>query len=241
VHLSFYAAALGSQPASIYVDLPPGSQNALTNAIQAMRQAGQNVPSGVVGPMFMTVDGGSTQGLFIGGRTGNPGGGGRYSLFYSGVPFGTASTKPVWINGLQQNSTTRSNLALVNTGEINGAASSFRIEIFDGDSGTKAGQTTVSVAAFRFLQLDSILATYAPGTKNAYVLVTKTGGVNPFIAYGVVNDGANPGERSGDGAFVLSEEDDSGTWEPRKEPIPSEGTESIYGKHELGTREVRLK
>ncbi len=27
-------------------------------------------------------------------------------------------------------------------------------------------------------------------------------GTAPWIAYGVINDGANPGERTGDGAYV---------------------------------------
>jgi len=39
-----------------------------------------------------------------------------------------------------------------------------------------------------------------------YVQVRKTSGNNPFIAYGVINDGGRPGERSGDGAFLLSQE-----------------------------------
>ena len=39
-----------------------------------------------------------------------------------------------------------------------------------------------------------------------YVQVTKTSGNNPFVTYGVINDGGRPGERSGDGAFLLSQE-----------------------------------
>jgi hypothetical protein len=34
--------------------------------------------------------------------------------------------------------------------------------------------------------------------------VTRTKGTNPFIAYAIVNDGSQPGERSGDGAYVSS-------------------------------------
>jgi len=50
--------------------------------------------------------------------------------------------------------------------------------------------------------MNAILAQYAPGVANGYALVTRTSGTNPFIAYGVVNDGAQAGQRSGDGAFV---------------------------------------
>ena len=155
--------------------------------------------------MFITAEGGSTAGLFVGARTGNPGGGGRYSLFYSAVPFGAAASTQAWISGLQQTSTSRSNLALVNTGEVDGSSSTFRIEIFSGETGAKVGEKTVSLPARRFLQENAILATVAPGTSNAYARITKTSGSNPFVAYGVINDGGQPGQRSGDGAFVLSE------------------------------------
>lgn len=36
----------------------------------------------------------------------------------------------------------------------------------------------------------------------AYARVVLVSGTWPFLAYAVVNDGARPGERTGDGAFV---------------------------------------
>jgi hypothetical protein len=45
----------------------------------------------------------------------------------------------------------------------------------------------------------------APGVKNAFVRVTVVSGVNPFITYAVINDGSEPGKRSGDGAYIQSE------------------------------------
>ena len=44
----------------------------------------------------------------------------------------------------------------------------------------------------------------ATGTPHGYARVTRTAGVNPFLAYAVINDGGTPGERSGDGAFLQS-------------------------------------
>jgi hypothetical protein len=35
--------------------------------------------------------------------------------------------------------------------------------------------------------------------------VTKIGGDNPFLTYEVINDGGQPGQKSGDGAFVKAE------------------------------------
>jgi hypothetical protein len=54
------------------------------------------------------------------------------------------------------------------------------------------------------LQINSILALHAPGVSQGYAQVKRTSGNNPFITYAVINDGGQPGERSGDGAFVAS-------------------------------------
>ena len=34
--------------------------------------------------------------------------------------------------------------------------------------------------------------------------ISKISGNSPFLAYGVINDGGVPGERSGDGAYLLA-------------------------------------
>ncbi len=82
-------------------------------------------------------------------------------------------------------------------------ANTFRIEIFDGNSGTKVSTVDgVMVGPQRWMQMNVLLARYAPGTPHAYARLTRTSGVNPFIAYAVINDGANAGERTGDGAYV---------------------------------------
>lgn len=107
--------------------------------------------------------------------------------------------------GLQQNNESRSNLAIVNTGEIDTNPDVFRIELFDGDSGLKVSTIeAVTVNARRWLQIGSILAQHAPGSRQGYAKVTKVSGNNPFIAYAVINDGGQPGERTGDGAFIAS-------------------------------------
>jgi hypothetical protein len=40
---------------------------------------------------------------------------------------------------------------------------------------------------------------------NGRVRVKRMSGTTPWMAYGVVNDGGNPGERTGDGAYVPTE------------------------------------
>jgi hypothetical protein len=144
-------------------------------------------------------------GIVIGARTLAPGGGGQYGLFYNAVPYGTASTTSTWLYGLQQTTETRSNLALVNTGETDAITDVFSIDIYNGGTGVKVVTVEgVSLGARRWLQINSLLALHAPGVIHGYAQVRRISGNNPFIAYAVVNDGGQPGERSGDGAFVSS-------------------------------------
>ena len=53
-----------------------------------------------------------------------------------------------------------------------------------------------------WIQIGNILEQYAPGTTHGYARVVRTAGKNPFFAYAIVNDGDQPGQRTGDGAFL---------------------------------------
>ena len=54
--------------------------------------------------------------------------------------------------------------------------------------------------------INNILLQYAPGLTQGYARIARTSGRNPFIAYAVINDGAQAGLRSGDGAFLSSDQ-----------------------------------
>ena len=159
------------------------------------------------GPLFVTAADGDMSGIVIGARTGSKGGGGQYSVFYNAVPEGEGFRKEAWVVGLQQNAENRSNLALVNTEEVDGSESVFHLEIYDGDTGMLA-ETVVTrpIPARSWHQINGILGRASPETRQGYVRIEKLSGENPFLAYGVVNDGGAPGERSGDGAYVPARE-----------------------------------
>jgi hypothetical protein len=96
----------------------------------------------------------------------------------------------------------------VNTGSFSGDESTFEIALYDGATGALAATVRdVRVPARGFVQLNAILAAHAPGVTNAYARVSRTSGSNPFLTYAVINDGAEPGQRSGDGTFVAMELD----------------------------------
>ena len=207
VDFRFVAEAVESDDdtAAFSLTLEAGEQRILPGIVEWLRR--QEVEGIVaadqafVGALFATPAEGDMSGIVLGARTGSPDGrGGLYSLFYNGVPYGSASTASAWIYGLQQNEENRSNLALVNTGEVDGGEITLEIDIYDGAGDSGPRTRSVRLGPRRWHQLNGILGNRRQG----YVEVRKTLGDNPFVAYGVVNDGGAPGERSGDGAYLPS-------------------------------------
>ena len=160
-----------------------------------------------LGALFVTEADGDMSGIVIGARTGAPDRrGGQYSVFYNAVPYGPyggAFERTAWIDALRQDEENRSNLALVNTGEVDGSDSVFTLEIYDGATGQLANTVTgIRIPALGWYQVNNILGDYTRGTTQGYVRIRKVSGENPFLVYGVINDGARRGERSGDGAYL---------------------------------------
>jgi hypothetical protein len=201
------AVAAADHATAISVRVEAGRQVILPNVVDAFRAKGAPGISsaGTVGALFLTVPGGTCQGLVAGVRTSAPGGGGRYGLFYPAVPWGQASAASAWLYGLRQDAENRANVALVNTGEGGSTDDVFSIDLYDGDSGqlvhTESG---VTLGSRRWRQFNAALSTWAPQVSQGYVQVRRTSGVNPFITYCVVNDGGAPQQRCDDGAFVGS-------------------------------------
>ena len=78
-----------------------------------------------------------------------------------------------WLYGLQQNLETRSNLALVNTGESDDSSDVFRIELFDGDTIAKVATIDgIVLGPKQWIQFQMILDQYAPGTRQGYARVS---------------------------------------------------------------------
>jgi len=189
------------------LQLAPGQQAIYPDFVQTLRGSGvSGIPpagSPLAGALFVTVDGRDVSGLFVGARTSAPGGGGRYGLFYCGVPYGSAASSTAWLYGLQQNLETRSNLALVNTGETDNSTDVFQIDLFDGDTAARVATIEgIALGPRQWIQFQMILDQYAPGTRQGYARIVRRAGTNPFLAYAVLNDGGEPGARTGDGAYV---------------------------------------
>ena len=124
------------------------------------------------GPLFISVTNGDAAGLFAGARTTSTDF--KFGLFYLAVSDGQVAETEAWIYGLEQTATDRTNLALVNVGGLDAGSDAFRIEIFDGSTGTKVKTVDgVVLPAKGWTQIGSILAANAPGVANAYARITR--------------------------------------------------------------------
>ena len=109
------------------------------------------------GPLFVTAQAIDLPGVFAGATKSTRGTGGQYGVFYPGTPLGSGSTNSAWLHGLRQDSENRTNLAIVNTGEIDATDSRFEIEIFDGATGQQTGtRAIVLVPAKSWRQIGNI-------------------------------------------------------------------------------------
>ena len=200
------------QTATVEWTFHPGQQIIVPNIVDMLRKLGAagvgRAGQTFAGALLATVAERDMSGIAIGARTSSSDGrGGQYGVYYNAVPYGGAFLESAWVEALQQNEENRSNLALVNTGEVDPSPSVFRLDIYDGETGELANTVTgLRVAAGGWRQINGILGKYAPGITQGYVWIRKISGNNPFLAYGVINDGGAPGQRSGDGAYLPARE-----------------------------------
>ena len=195
---------------TVTLDFAPGEQKILPGAIDYLRQHGVEI--GPKGPTYagaLTVaflNAGARSSGFAGARTASAVGGtgpGEYGLFYAAAGPSFAATFEAWVYGLQQNAGNRANLAIANLGDA-GDAVTVRVDVYDGDTGTLAGSATPApLAAGGWTQLNAVLQGF--GVANGYAHVVKTGGASRILAYGVVNDGASPGQGTSDGSYVAGQ------------------------------------
>ena len=199
------------------VPMLPGQQLIIPHALAYARQnLGLNVPMGLVAPLIASPVAGDLSGMVIGARVVAQADAqdptkGQYGVFFTAVPRGQGFTGDAWVDGLQQNEENRSNLALINTGEVDDQDMVFEIDIYDGETATLSKTVTMAeddklvVPAKGFKQINQVLK-HSPGTTQGYIRIRKVTGANPYLAYGVVNDGGAPGQRTGDGAYIPARE-----------------------------------
>ena len=192
---------------TVRVTLGPREQRIIPGAVAFLRGAGAAIgPVGeasYVGAVRIEVNGAELADIFAGARTAAPSsGGGQFGLFTPGVYVGEEAGDRAYVFGLRADAANRSNLAVVNTGGPLAGPVTLEIQVFDGGrDGIPAGPPELlSLDPGRWAQIDGILG--KRGVSVGWVEVSRKAGNSPWIAYGVVNDGGAPGERTGDGAYV---------------------------------------
>ena len=208
-----YAESLASPRGivgSAALDLAPGAQRILPGILWTLRGLGVPVGprgaasyAGTLTVSFRSVDGAAVPGLAgaktAAAATGECAGKGSYGLFYLGVPPSSAAVVEAFVDGLQQTAATRSNLALWNPSATEPV--SVRYEVHDGATGAIAFTSDpVSLPPLGWAQVDRVLAGAA--ITEGWVRLRRTSVGGSFLAYGVLNDGASPGARTGDGSYV---------------------------------------
>jgi hypothetical protein len=209
LQLTYVADAIGTadHAAVTTLTLGPGEQQILPDFVNRMRLAG-TAGIGPAGPTFAgsllaQPASGDLGGVVLGARVSTPGGGGRFGLFFTAQAVERQTAAALWLLGLQQNAETRTNLTLVNLGQPGDPPDVFDVKLYDGMTGALAATLSgVSLGPRAWKQFDAILSSSAPGVTEGYAYVVRTLGTSPFYVYGVLNDGAAPGQRTGDGAFV---------------------------------------
>jgi hypothetical protein len=208
VKLSFQAIEQEAFPVTAEITLKPNEERNIADPEAWLKDFGLSLQQrpfqGAKGPLVVTVEdriGGGLNTLSLGLRVSSLHQGSQYGVFFPAIPAERESRSATWLFGLQQNSETRSNLAIVNLGtELN----RFSIELFDGKTGVLAGRVSdATVNPQGSFQFNSLLADYAPGVSQAYARVVPSN-TEPFITYAVIIDGARPGERTGDGSVINS-------------------------------------
>jgi len=205
VTLYYTASALASPGVSTKVAIPPHGELRLSNVVATLRAAD---PAGVgpPGPTYagvLQVQSDSYPILVFARVLGTTR---RFGVSVGPIMdsyFPSPTPVSVTIPNLRQDEGSRSNLVVVNK-----SYGRFKVEIYD-SSGASVAQRELALGPSGYLQINSILWAWAPGTTRGWARVTlldvAPNGFVPFWAYAIINDGPSPGLGTGDGSVVWME------------------------------------
>jgi hypothetical protein len=124
--------------------------------------------------------------------------GGRFGVNVPPLQMSDAASTRAAVYGLVADDTNRSNVAVFSPeGPI-----ALLLEVHDGlaRGSVRGTPLAVALAARGWRQVNDILR--SAGVTEGWVEVTRTSGTAGWFAYGIVNDGAYPGQRTDDGAYA---------------------------------------
>ncbi len=189
------------------IDVPAGRQRIIPQAIDFLRLKGVAIgargDSSYAGSLQIQVSGVGLGSAFAGARTSSLSpAGGEFGLFYPAIDSSQEASETAFILGLKADINNRSNVALVHTGADGSGPITLELWLLDGSEGWKAAGQPLSVALNPGQWVQPARFFASGNVPNGFVAIHRTAGAAPWYAYGVINDGSNPGERTGDGAYV---------------------------------------
>ncbi len=196
---------IGTETEAVF-ELAGETQLILSDALGFLRDLGLagNACGGFhFGTLRITVDGIALSEFYAGARTASLSpAGGQFGLFTPAVYSGNEAVSEAFLYGLIADEENRSNVALINAAAKGGGSVTLEVRTFDGDDeGREKGERrTVRLLPGQIKQFNNLLK--ENGIESGWAQVVKISGNSRFICYGVINDGGNPGERTGDGAYV---------------------------------------
>jgi hypothetical protein len=192
---------------SLLVTLRPREELIIPEAIDWLRTnrvaIGPKDGASYGGSLTVTVTPQAAAGAFAGARTASASpAGGQFGLFTPCLTPQQLAWSEAWVYGLRADAENRSNVAVIHAGTAADGPLVLQLQAFDGDGGgvARGEPLSVSLAPGQWAQPANFF--WNSGVANGWVKVTRTSGSAPWLAYGVVNDGGSPGERTGDGAYV---------------------------------------
>src|SRR5262249_25068524 len=105
-----------------------------------------------------------------------------------GLTLGESATADATINGLQQNTAMRSNLAVVNRGDA-GDTITLRLTYHGANGAVLGAPVIVALAPGEWRQFNQPLAALGPDA--GWVKIERISGSSRWASYGVLNDNAN--------------------------------------------------
>ena len=202
---SLYPEAGGG--GELFVTLAAQEERIIPEAVDYLRRNGVYIgakdAASYGGALRVTVSGPTAVNVFAGARTASLSpAGGQFGLFTPCVYSGSEASSDAYLYGLRADAENRTNVAVVNTGDFPAGSILLQLQAYDGDAGGVPKGDPVSVSLFPGQWAQPANFFKNSGVANGWVKVTRMSGTAPWIAYGVINDGGNPGERTGDGAYV---------------------------------------
>jgi hypothetical protein len=189
------------------VDVLAGRQTIIPHAIDFLRSKGVAIGArggaGYAGSLQVQVSGVGLENAFAGARTSalSPRGG-EFGVFYPGIGSSQEFSDLGLVLGMKADLDNRSNVAALHTGADGSGPITLELQVLDGSAGGSAvGQPlSVTLNPGQWAQPSGFFA--SGGVPNGYVRIRRTAGTAPWYAYGVINDGGQPGQRTGDGSYV---------------------------------------